>query len=294
MSSVPAVATCYGSAGPPCDRLLLDPEAVLADRNQWPRHLCVSVVRQSTAAWAEQRALDVLGPDLPPEIDDWTKSTPLPVGWLSMPGALDHFAPPRVEPGLAILFGAQRASVSGPWFAARQPYDIRQAFHRLAVLPWGGKAVLILKPDIPFIEVVAFGIVDDSPLVTLESDRKLAWLPATMQFTTAGWQSERIHSFCTNAGRWWTWYGGNIQAHRPRGSYGWTLSQIEQALLRYMTETGDIPPGKERFIVWGTSIGGAPRTSPSPKTLQSRLNEGGITDWTTWATAVYMRNQGLS
>jgi len=279
MSSVPAVATCRESAGPPCDQLLLDPEAVLADRNRWPHHLCAGVIRESTVTWGVDRALDLLGPDHPPEIDDWTRASPLPVGPHSMPGALD-----RLFPSLTARFDL----VTGLSFGSVSP-GLRHMYQQLAAVPWGGRAAFILQPDMPFVDVVAFGIVDDRPI-----HGDLPWLPATMQFTTAGWQSERVQSFCTNADRWWTWYGGKIQAHRPRGSYQWTLSRIEHALLRYVTETGDIPPGKERFIVWGTSIGGEPRTAPSPKILQRRLVEGGITDWTTWSESVLKRSQGLS
>jgi len=291
MDSVAAGETCRGCDGPACDQLLCEPEAVLANRDRWPRHLCAAVLRQSTVTWAKDRALDLFGADLPQEIEDWTRASPLPVGRASMPGAWDHLLPPRMELGPTVYVGMQRFTLPGLSFTPKLPHDLRRAYVRLAALRAFGKAALILNPDIPFADVVAFGIVDDHPLVGCESGGKLAWLPATMQFTTAGWQNERVQTFCTNADRWWTWYGGaGVKRGRQDGSVAWTFQRLERALLDYVTKTGTLRPTPRQFAAASPPY--SPRATPTRGTLSALMERAG-SDWPTWRDTT-LRRHGIN
>lgn len=159
MTNVP----CNESHGPPCDALVHDPMAVLAEPDRWPDHICEAVARETTRRWAQGKVeAHFEDGSIPDAARVWTASWPLPVG----EGAT----------------GVPRC---------------------LLPLPLRANAVLILEPDIPFSSVTAFGIIDEHPTVRLATDGEYESLPATMQFMTAGWLIESVSDFQKWAAKWW-------------------------------------------------------------------------------------------
>lgn len=270
MTSVPLNPHCRVTDSPPCESLLREPEAVLGDRNRWPSHICMDVARHSTMRWANALAQQRLGTPTPTpaDVDAWVELWPLPVAPLSMPGFWrpHELGPPDV-----------------PW---REQTNFRQ----LAVLPLLGKAGLILQPNIPFVHVAAFGIVDDHPALSLASNRDIAYGLVDMQFTLAGWQDERVRAFCDAAVSWWDWYRRVRRPGRPSGALEWSSGRIEHALLAFVAETGNRSPQQKQFIDWGASRDNAPRRSPSRGTLATFLRDVTHMDWRTWRSAVLTRN----
>ncbi len=126
MASLPTPPTCTHPSGPPCDRIIEDPETVLADRSQWPTHVCPGVAHASTVRWAQEHARRFYGCELPSAVADWTGMYPLPVGCGVMP--------PGVPEGLAPLPGFVRTG-------------------------------MILAPTIPFEDVRLFGPVEWAPMI---------------------------------------------------------------------------------------------------------------------------------
>lgn len=191
MGSVPIKPRCqHPDGGPSCLDLFKDPERILADRELWPAHICDEVARASTMAWAERHAWTRFRTPFPPYVKGWIRSQPLLVGSLVFPGRF------------------------GTW-----PEQDEMTLRLSLPLVLTVKAALILELTILFVDVTAFAIVSDHPLDSLETDGKEpGWLPGTMQFTTAGWQCERVQAFCANADRWWRWFAGKQTHGRPEKS----------------------------------------------------------------------------
>jgi len=230
MASLPLAPHCTEVDGPPCHRLLDDPEGVTADRTQWPDHICDGVARASTVAWAQEHAGRLVGKPLPVEVVEWTRMSPLPVGSWARPHT---------------LFAAF------PLLAGRM-FDPGLVDGRLAVLATTEKAALILTPDIPFAQVAAFGIVDDHPFVREESGGAFDVLPVTMQFVTTGWGNDRVDAFRKQASNWWGQLAGIPATGRRAGrthsradvvaayhefhaAYGWRPKQTEVAAMLNIT-----------------------------------------------------------
>lgn len=121
---------CQDQSGPPCDALISDPLAVLADPDRWPKHrYCEDVARDSTYRWAERRARLVYGNEIPDGVAEWASSWPLPVcrGESDVPDILLPLPP----------------AVPTAYFPVVQP-----------------RAALILEPEVYLTDVTGFGMVD--------------------------------------------------------------------------------------------------------------------------------------
>lgn len=193
---------CTHPTGPPCDRLLDDPLGTLADRDAWPGHLCPDVAQASTVRWAQARAASLYGNHVPEDVNDWIDTYPLPVGRWSLPAGL-----PAI----------------------------------LAPLPGEGKAAIILAPDLPFLDVVAFGMVIDGWHVPDELGEAGDLMPVAMQVTTAGW-SDRTDGFRDQACKWWATMSGLSITGRPDDTTVITnLTHVEAAYVGYHDRDGRYP-----------------------------------------------------
>jgi len=208
--------------GPPCDRLLEDPEAVLADRNKWPDHICSEVARASTKRWALNHARQVIGGELPTEVLEWAQIYPLPVGAWSEP----HIV---YEPTPLLAGRLSRPGIAGG---------------ALVVLPTVEKAALILTFNIRLVDVAAFGIVDDHPTVLEVSRGAFSLMPVTMQFTVSGWRDERVDAVCKHASRWWEWLSGGKITGRPEGRSR-SIDDVMAAFQVIWDDTGRQPTKRD-------------------------------------------------
>lgn len=232
-------------SGPPCSDLLEDARAVMADRDRWPDHVCDNVARESTRRWAMDRAASFYGSNVPEAVQRWAESWPLPVGRLALAplrrtGFTFELAP--LFPGLAPLPPG------------------------LAPLPHFGKAAVIVSFGSPTATVEAFGIVDDHPLVKIETDGKRDMLPGTPQFVVAGWldkafplvgndanpfahEDHEAAAFVDQFIKWWTRLSGkNLASGRPRGSTDRTLEDYVRMLHEFEAKHGRKPSSRAVFI----------------------------------------------
>ena len=233
MESLPLAPRCTETAGPPCARLFDNPEDVLADRLKWPTHICPAVAYASTRRWAQDRTLRVCGDPLPLEVAEWVESYPLPVGRFSMPGTLPE---------------------------------------ALAALPGFGSAALILVPGLPFVEAVGFGIVDNHPLVSIESNGAFDMAPVSMQFAITGW-TDRADAFRDHAAKWWGQFAGKAITGRPFGSTMHTIDDYERLFMLVSVELGRPPTSLDEFV------GHAPAFASLAKdTIKRNLRKWG-TSW---------------
>lgn len=195
---------CVHRPGLTCDRLLDDPLATLADPKKWPTHLCPEVAYASNVQWAEERAQRLYGHDVPAEVADWITMYPLPVGRWSLPAGV-----PEV----------------------------------LAVLPGYGKAAVMPAPAIPYVEAIAFGIVDDHPLVSIELDGEARFVPVSMQFAISGW-ADWADTFRDRAARWWDLMAGETITGRPQGRK-YTRADVVDAYREFRATNGWRPTQTE-------------------------------------------------
>lgn len=219
-SKAVASVNCKRTDSPPCDALVDDPVGVLADPDRWPNHVCDAVARDTTLQWARKQIENLGTSPVPDQVNDWAHTNPLPVGRMSMPGFYDNY---------------------DPKFSHRE-------FGQLAALRMGS-ARLVLEPNIPFVQVTAFAIVNDHPVVKLETDGKLDWKPATMQFGTAGWLDPRVTEFQTWAKKWWD---GRNAFGRPHGG-NFTRQDAIEACLAYHQDRGSYPNQLQLAINLGSS-----------------------------------------
>jgi hypothetical protein len=99
------------------------------------------------------------------------------------------------------------------------------------------KAALILRPNIPFADVTAFGIVDDHPVIRLQTDGECDFVPTTMQFTTAGWLDSRVTKFQAWATKWWQ---GDNAFGRQRGKK-YSRHYLIEVYLEHHAKLGRYP-----------------------------------------------------
>ncbi len=218
MGSPPLKPRCRVEIGPPCHRLLDHPEGVLADPDQWPDHLgCPPVAKWSTRRWARARARSIFGDAIPAAVSAWTTTWPLPVS-------------PSTR--LAIPIG---------------------------LLPFSGAlgsrhAGLILAPDIPFADVVIFGIVDEH--------EGTPW-PAGLLVTSAGVVDEDgpAERFQRQALKWWQ---GDNATGRPHG-HAISLAELYDKYAAYCDTMGRPPKQAEL----------AAEVDIDPRTLRTMLPQPG-------------------
>lgn len=208
------IEPCRRTGSPPCDKFVLEPDAVLGDADRWPNHLCQAVACSSTRRWAHVQAERHYGTieGAPDTVKAWADTWPLPVG---QPLVSKAAAPPPLLP-----------------------------------FPLPIKAALIFESSIPFVSVTAFAMVDDHPTVQLATSGAAHHQRVTMQFITVGWTDERVIAFQERATRWWT---GNKATGRNRGRTVTRESAIA-AYLDYSKRLKRAPKQVELAYELGCSI----------------------------------------
>ncbi len=72
-------STCTVQPGPPCHPLLTYPYQILIDKDKWPRHLCATLLIQSTEEWVSHKRVANGNATLA-----WAVTWPLPIGQRAM------------------------------------------------------------------------------------------------------------------------------------------------------------------------------------------------------------------
>jgi hypothetical protein len=170
----PPYTTC--GDGPPCLYMLTRPAEILADRSQWPDHICSSLMEASCDEWLADRMLGVFGPEI---VWAWYDCGGLPLaGQVPMPVGRQSFG----------------RSVGLPHR------------DRLAMFPGNELVAVVVTEVLEQTRITAFGLVDEVPADGGEEYQEFQIVD--MRFQIIGDAIDpNVIQFCRNARDWWRTIG---------------------------------------------------------------------------------------